>query len=181
MPEFQHKLAFAYYGVAEFSNAIATLKNLLRSNPQRQDQIYFLLGESYLGMGEFKESEAAFCKAIELNPKDSMYHASYAALLQKQAPSRLDDALVELQKATALNSSDPALQLQLGLCYESKGDLPASLRLLEKAVRGDPEALPAHVALARVYFKLGKRPEGQEEKKAIAQLETRLQQEKLTR
>jgi hypothetical protein len=52
---------------------------------------------------------------------------------------------------------------------------------LEKAVRGAPDALPAHVALARLYFKLGRRPEGQEEKKTIAQLEARLQQEKLTR
>jgi tetratricopeptide (TPR) repeat protein len=181
LPDFQHKLAFAYYGVAEFSNAIATLENLLRSNPQRQDQIYFLLGESYLGMGEFKESEAAFRKAIELNPKDPMYYASYATLLQKQGPSRLDDAIAELQKATELNSSDPAPLLQLGLCYESKGELPEALHFLEKAVRGAPDALPAHVALARVYFKLGKRPEGQEEKKTIAQLETRLQQEKLTR
>ncbi len=181
LPEFQHKLAFAYYGMAEFSNAIATLENLLRANPERQDQIYFLLGKSYLGMGEFKQSEAAFRKAIELNPKDPMYYASYGTLLQKQGPNRLDDAMAELQKATELNSSDPALLLQLGLCYESKGELPESLRFLEKAVRGAPDALPAHIALARVYFKLGKRPEGQEEKKIIAQLETRLQQEKLTR
>ena len=181
LPEFQHKLAFAYYGVAEFSNAIATLENLLGSNPERQDQIYFLLGESYLGMGEFKESEAAFRKAIELNPKDSLYYASYATLLQKLGPNRLDDAIAELQKATELNSSDPALPLKLGLCYESKGDLPASLSQLERAVRGAPDSLPAHVALARVYFKLGKRPEGQEEKKTIAQLETRQQQEKLKR
>jgi tetratricopeptide (TPR) repeat protein len=181
LPEFQHKLAFAYYGVAEFSNAIATLQNLLRADPPRQDQIYFLLGESYFGMGQFKESEAAFCKAIELNPKDPMYYESYAALLQKQGPNRLDDAIAELQKASELNSSDPGLLLQLGLCYESKGDLVESLHLLKKAVKGVPDSLPAHVALARLYFKLGRRPEGQEEKKTIAQLETKLQQEKLTR
>lgn len=181
LPEFQHKLAFAYYGVAEFSNAISTLENLLRANPERQDQIYFLLGESYLGMGQFKESEAAFGKAIELNPKDSMYHASYATLLQKQGPARLDDAIGQLQKATELNSSDSALLLQLGLCYESKEDLPDALHLLEKAVHGAPDSLPAHVALARVYFRLGKRPEGQEEKKTIARLETRQQQEKSAR
>ncbi len=181
LPEFQHKLAFAYYGVGEFSNAIATLQDLLRSNPQRQDQIYFLLGNSYLGMGEFEKSEAAFRKAIELNPKDPMYHESYATLLQKQGLNRLDDAIAELRKASELNSADPAPLLQLGLCYESKGELPESLNFLQRAVRAVPGSLAAHVALARVYFKLGRRPEGQEEKKTIAQLETRLQQEKLTR
>jgi tetratricopeptide (TPR) repeat protein len=179
LPDFQHKLAFAYYGVAEYSNAVSTLEKLLRRNPQRQDQIYFLLGNSYLGMGTFDESESAFRKAIELNPKDPMYYGSYAALLRKEGPSRIDDALVQLQKASQLAPSDPHVLVQLGLCYESKGDLNQSLALLERAVRGEPDSIAAHVALARVYFRLGRKAEGQKEKKTIAELETRIQRERV--
>lgn len=181
LPEFQHKLAFAYYGVGEFSNAVTTLENLLRANPRRKDQIYFLLGNSYLGMGRFGESEAAFRKAIELNPKDPMYRKSYAALLQKEGSTRLDEALAQLQQASQFAPSDPSLMLQLGLCYESKGNLNDSVVLLEKAARGEPDSVPAHVALARIYFRLGRRTEGQDEKKTIAGLEAEIQQEKLTR
>jgi tetratricopeptide (TPR) repeat protein len=181
LPEFQHKLAFAYYGVAEFSNAVTLLENLLRANPPRQDQIYFLLAKSYLGMGKFDESENAFRKAIELNPKDPQYLESYARLLQKEGSGRLDDALAQLQEALQFAPSDPSLMLQLGLCYESKGNLNASVGFLEKAVRGEPDSVPAHVALARVYFRLGRKAEGQGEKKTIAELEAKTQQEKLTR
>jgi tetratricopeptide (TPR) repeat protein len=177
--DFQHKLAFAYYGVSEYSNAITTLENLLHTNPQRRDQIYFLLANSYLGMGRFDESEAAFRKAIELNPQDPMYYESYATLLRKEGPKRLNDALDQLQKASQFAPSDASLMLQLGLCYESQGDLNRSVTFLEKAVRGEPDSVPAHVALARVYFRLGRKPEGQEQKRTIAELETKVQREKL--
>ncbi len=178
LPEFQHKLAFAYYGIGEFSNAVTTLENLLHANPLRQDQIYFLLGNSYLGMGRFDESEAAFRKAIQMNPKDPMYYESYATLLRKEGPERLDDAIGQLKQASQFASSDPSLMLQLGLCYELKSDLNDSVGLLEKAVRGEPDSVPAHVALARVYFRLGRKTQGQDEKKTIAQLEAKIQHQR---
>src|SRR6185437_16197461 len=34
LPEFQYKLALAYYGVQEFSNAITTLEGLLKTSPR---------------------------------------------------------------------------------------------------------------------------------------------------
>ncbi len=129
-------------------------------------------------MGRFDESEAAFRKAIQLNPKDPMYYESYATLLRKEGPDRLDEALGQLTQASQFAASDPSLMLQLGLCYESKGDLNDSVGPLEKAVRGDPDSVPAHVALARVYFRLGRKTQGQDEKKTIARLEAKIQQQR---
>jgi tetratricopeptide (TPR) repeat protein len=175
LPEFQHKLAFAYYGVGEFSKTIEVLENLLRANPPRQDQIYFLLANSYFSMGKLEQSESAFRKAIELNPKEALYYESYAVLLRKEGPSRVEDALVQLKQAIKLSPQDPAILLQLGLCYESKSDVKQAVAPLEAAVGGDPESLPARVALARVYFKLGRKTEGETEKKSVAELEAKLQ------
>jgi tetratricopeptide (TPR) repeat protein len=175
LPEFQHKLAFAYYGVGEFSNAIEVLDNLLRANPARQDQIYFLLASSYFGMGKLDQSETAFRKAIELNPKEALYYEAYASLLRKQGQSRVDDALLQLKQATQLSPQDPAILLQLGLCYEAKSDAQSAVAPLEAAVRGDPESLSGRVALARVYFKLGRKSEGETEKESVAELEAKLQ------
>ena len=175
LPEFQHKLAFAYYGVGEFSKAVSVLQDLLRADPPRQDQIYFLLASSHFGMGKLDESESAFRKAIELNPKEPLYYESYATLLRKQGSARIDDALAELKQAAQLAPQDPALLLQIGLSYESKGDVKEAVSPLEAAVRGDPESLPARVALARVYFKLGRKTEGETEKQSVAELEAKLQ------
>lgn len=179
LPEFQYKLALAYYGVQEFSNAVATLENLLTTNPRRQDQIYYILGNSYFTMGKFDRSEAAFRKAIELNPKEPDYYENLATLLRKQGSSRLDDAMIQLQKAAAFAPSDPRLTFQLGLAYEAKGDWKEAAALLEKTVREQPGLVPAHVALARIYFHLGKRPEGLREKALIASLEQKKQQQRL--
>ncbi len=177
LPEFQHKLAFAYYGAGQFSKAIDVLQNLLHSNPERQDQIYFLLANSYFGMGELDDSEAAFRKAIKLNPKDPLYYASYVTLLRKEGQSRVDDALGELKLALQLAPQDPALLLQAGLCHESKGDAKNAVGPLEAAVKGNPESLSARVALARVYFRLGRKDEGAAEKQRITELEAKLQKQ----
>jgi tetratricopeptide (TPR) repeat protein len=177
LPEFQHKLAYAYYGVGEFSNAIDILEKLLHSNPQRQDQIYFLLASSYYGMGKFDESENAFRKAIELNPKEPLYYESYGTLLRKEGQTRNEDALAMLKQAVHLAPKDPPLLLQLGLCYEAKGDYQAAVTPLEAAAQGNPDSLPARVALARVYFRLGRKAEGENVKQKIAELESKLQHE----
>ena len=177
LAEFQHKLAFAYYGVGEFSKAIDVLQNLLRADPQRKDQIYFLLASSFFGMGKLGDSETAFRKAIELNPKEPLYYESYASLLRKEGQSRTEDALAALKLALQLAPQDPALLLQVGLCYESKQDWTDAVVPLEAAVRGNPESLPSRVALARVYFRLGRKSEGENEKQRITELETKLQKQ----
>lgn len=179
LPEFQHKLAFAYYGVGDFSKAIETLQNLLRGDPKRQDQIYFLLASSYFGMGKLDECETAYRKAIELNPKEPLYYESYATMLRNQGPTRLDDALSELSQAAQFAPHDPAMLLQLGLCYESRGEAMLALAPLEQAVHGNPELLPARVALARVYFKLGRKKDGEAEKAKVGELESKMQKQQV--
>ena len=176
LPEFQYQLALAYYRGAELANAVATLQRLLQMNPRRKDRIYFLLGNSYLAVGNFAEAEKSYRSAIEMNPKDPAYYEEFATLLRKEGPGRLDDAIAELRHGLQFDSSNPSLALQLALCYESKGDLNSAVTLAEQAVRGQPERLPGHVALSRIYFRLGRRADGQREKKTIAQLEEKQQQ-----
>ena len=178
-PEYKYKLALAYYGVQEFSNAIATLEDLLKTNPRRQDQIYYILGNSYFTMGDFEQSEASYRKAIELNPKEPDYYENLASLLRKQGPGRLDEAILQLKRASQFDPSNPRVTLQLGLSYETKGDLKNAAAFIEKAITEEPGLVPAHVALARIYFRQGRKSDGLKEKTVIAALERRKQQERL--
>ena len=178
-PEYQYKLALAYYGVQEFSNAVATLEQLLKTNPRRQDQIYYILGNSYFTMGNFERSEGSFRKAIELNPKEPDYYENLATLLRKEGRSHLDDAILQLKRASEFDPSSPRLGLQLGLCYESEGALKEAAASIERSIAAEPGLVPAHVALARIYFRLGRRQDGLKEKTAIAALEQKKQQERI--
>lgn len=176
LPEFQYKLALAYFGVSKFSDTITTLDKLLQTNPRRQDQIYYLLGHSYVATGKLEDAEKAYRKAIEMNPKVPAYYEEFATLLRREGPDRLEDAIAELKRAFQFDPSNPSLALQLALCYESKGEMTSAMHLAEEAIRKRPDVLPAHVALARIYFRLGKKVEGQKEKETIAELEKKQQE-----
>jgi tetratricopeptide (TPR) repeat protein len=106
-----------------------------------------------------------------MNPKDPAYSEQFAAVLRSQGPGRLEEAIAQIKRARQLDSSSPGLALQLALSYESKGDLSSAVGPAEEAVHLRPDVLPAHVALARIYFKLRRRADGQKEKKIIAELE----------
>lgn len=171
LPEFQYKMALAYYGAAKISETVVTLEKLLRMNPRRKDQIYYMLGNSYLTMGKLAEAEKAYRSAIEMNPKDPAYCEQFATVLRSEGPARLDEAIAQLKRAQQLDSSNPGIALQLALSYESKGDLSSAVGPAEEAVLRKPDVLQAHVALARIYFRLGRRTDGQKEKRIIAELE----------
>ena len=171
LPEFQYKMALAYYGAAKISESVVTLEKLLRMNPRRKDQIYYILGNSYLTMGKLVEAEKAYRNAMEMNPKDPAYSEQFAAVLRSEGPERLEEAIAQLKRARQLDASNAGLALQLALSYESKGDLKSAVGPAEEAVRLRPDVLPAHVALARIYFRLGRRTDGQKEKSIIAKLE----------
>ncbi|MCI0622951.1 MAG: hypothetical protein L0387_15055 [Acidobacteria bacterium] len=55
---------------------------------------------------------------------------------------------------------------------------PKAQSLLEEAVEQQPDLIPAHVALARVYYRQKKREEGNREKSIIARLEAEQQARK---
>jgi len=176
LPEFQYKLALAYFAETKFSEVIDTLNKLLQTNPRRQDQIYYMLGHSYVATGKLGDAEKAYRRAIEMNPKIPAYYEEFATVLRREGPEHLDEAIVELKRGVQFDPTNPRLALQLALCYESKGDINSALRLAEEAAGKEPDVLPAHVALARIYFRLGKKVEGQKEKETIAELEKKQQQ-----
>jgi tetratricopeptide (TPR) repeat protein len=179
LPEFQFALALAYYKTARYTDAAATLESLIRTNPRRQDQIYFWLGNADLALGKQEDAETAYRKAIEINPKQPAYYENFATLLRRQGPEKLDDAIVQLKRANQYDPNDPYVGLQLALCYESKGNLADAAKLLEKAVQRDPTLVPAHIALARIYFRLDKKTDAEREKETVKVLQQKVQQQQM--
>ena len=179
LPNYQYALALAYYGQHHYLESAAILEKLLESQPPRKDKVSYLLGNSYLALGKLSESESAYRAAIQSNPKDPRYYVSYAEVVRKEAPDKLDEAIAQLKSAQQMDPGDWRIGLQLGLCYESKGQFADAASLIEKAVQAQPELTPAHVALARVYFRLGRRADGERERNSVADLEKKQQEERV--
>jgi tetratricopeptide (TPR) repeat protein len=179
LPEYQFALGVGYYGNGHYADAVSTLEALLRSNPRRQDQIYFWLGNAYLELDQQEKAEGAYRKSIEINPKNPEYYESLATLLRREGPEKLDEAIAQLKRAHQYSPGDSRVGLQLALCYESKDNLADASALLEKTLEKEPGLLPAHIALARIDFRLGKKAEAEQEKQKVKTLQEKIQQQKM--
>ncbi len=170
LPEFRYKLALAYYGMHQYDQAIEVLEGLAHQHPEL-DLPQLFLGNCYYAMGDLKDAEPFYRKAIQLNPKRVSNYPPLAQLLRKQGGARTDEAIRYLQTALGLDPSDMQSKLELAVCYVEKQRLRESQVLLEDVTRAQPELVQAHRVLARVYYRLGKKQEGDREKSIVARLE----------
>ena len=169
--EFRYKLALACYYSRQYPKAVSEFEKLLGQSAPRLDLVQHYLGNSYLAMGEFAKAEACYRKAIEINPKGVANYLALAALLTKPGVDRTDEAIPILEKAMDQDPADPRPKLQLALCYEAKKDLTQAQALLEEITRAEPDFIPGHVELSRIYYQAGKQTEGDREKVTITRLE----------
>lgn len=176
LPEFQYKLALAYYSLNQFPQSISVLEDLGRQHPE-YDLVQFFLGNSYMAAGDLEAAEIRYRKAIELNPTRSGNYSPLAQLLRKRGGNSIDEAITFLQTALKLDPTDIQTKLELALCYEGKRRLPESQALLEQVTRAMPGHYQAHVALARVYYRQGKKPEGDQERAIVTRIENAKQDE----
>jgi tetratricopeptide (TPR) repeat protein len=180
LPNYQYALGLAYYNEHHYAEAAAVLEKLLLIHPPREDKVEDVLGDAYLSMDKLDQAEAAYRKAIDENPKNPDYYVAYATTLRRRGADNLDDAITRLQSAQQITPNDWRIQLELGLCYESKGEYRDAAALVEQAVQSQPQLTAAHVALVRIYFRLGRKADGEREKGIVAELEKK-QQQKLIR
>ena len=73
-------------------------------------------------------------------------------------------------KALALRPGDPGARLQAALVHVAEGRLEAARQLLEPLVAEEPSFSEAHVSLATVYYRLGRREDGNREQQVVQRL-----------
>ncbi len=94
-----------------------------------------------------KNSEFCFNKAIEMSKDDwFIFQLVGWAYMERKQYSRAQHYFSE---ATALNSSNPFLWLQLGLCCQNLGFFPRAIKCFQQALEIDPRYKPADKALTK--------------------------------
>ena len=115
------------------------------------------LAEAYTALGwvttfydwSWVEAETNFKKAIELNPKYANAHHYYSLFLM--ANKRLDEGLLEVQRAYELDPLSMIINTSLGVAYYFRRDHDEAVRRYFKALEFDPNFAPAHAYLAGPY------------------------------
>jgi tetratricopeptide (TPR) repeat protein len=171
LPEYHYKVAWGHYGMRQLPQAAAELESLVREHPE-MDLPHYSLGNCYIVLGRLADAETQYRAAIRINPRKASYYDALAQVLRKQGKGEVEEAITLLEKAQRLDPGDAQGAVQLALCYEQKGNLAKAQEYLQAAIRQQPDMLDAHRVLARVYYRQGNSPGGDQEAAIVSKLDS---------
>src|SRR3954452_18753286 len=148
---------------ADLRHRETELRNALKANPN-DGNIHFQLGRVYLDEGNWRAAITELRAARRSNaPSDDLDAQLAWALYLQDDYSAL---FREIQPGERNPKSESIVRMSLGLAYLYTSDLGSAERLLRDAVRLDPGAWRAHIALARLLILTRKLTEAREQLEA---------------
>jgi tetratricopeptide (TPR) repeat protein len=137
----------------KFKEAERTLSNSEKYF-KNKESYYFMVGANYERQKEYDKAEAAFKKALELNPKNAAALNYYGYMLADRG-DRLQQSLDLIKQAVDLEPNNGAYLDSLGWVYFKLNQTEEAEIYLKKAldrVRKDPTV---HEHLGDVYYRKG--------------------------
>lgn len=120
----------------------------------------YALGYNGLGLvrsalGQDKEAEAAFKKAIELQPNNSESHNNYGTFLCSRG--RYDESITQFLEAVKnpLYTTPNLAYANAGICADRKNDTAKAEAYLNKALQIQPLTYSAAYQLAEIQYRRG--------------------------
>ena len=113
-------------------------------------RVHVLLGDAYRGRQMFKEAEAEYRKAIQLDPRDLAANLGLAATHQEAG--RPDEAFPEVKTVLQLAPHDPAANLLMAKILVYRHEFDQAEPYARIALQGDSASLPnVHGLLGKIY------------------------------
>ena len=169
-PEFHYSLGLAYYNLAQFTKAKDEFEEALRLDPNL-DRAQFLLANCVASEGDFSKAADILRRLIGMHPKNVIYWTTLGDVLRQAGPENRPEALRACHRALALKPGDPHTQFVLATILLDAGDFAGARQLLERLEKLSPNELEAHVALARVYARMGHPELARQEKEIVDKLQ----------
>lgn len=115
--EARYALARALTKTAKTGAAIAAFKQLLNLNPTEELKIwsYYLMGNAYVGLGQYTEAIEKYQESIKLKADLSKPH--YNLGIAYAASNRIVDAVTEFKQAGRLKPDYAKAHFNLGVAY----------------------------------------------------------------
>jgi putative PEP-CTERM system TPR-repeat lipoprotein len=123
----------------------------------RSAVVQYVLGTVHQRRGELGQAEAAYRKAVELDPRQMPARLALAKIYL--STNKPDQALVELDKGLSIDRGNAEGWLLSGVAHERKGDVPKAQEAFQKALAINPRFAPAANNLAWLYSEHGGDPE----------------------
>jgi len=170
-PLYLYWLARLDYDAQSYITAIERLHEVIEIDPKMM-RAYDILGLCYEYLGKSDEASKSYNQAVDLNRmqlKPSPWPLVDLAV-SLIGVNRLEDARKSLDEALRYDAKLPQAQYQLGRVLEMQGSFDAAFQALIRASDLDPEYPEPHLALGRLYHRLGNRQRAEAEIARFRQL-----------
>jgi tetratricopeptide (TPR) repeat protein len=168
-PQIELALGVAYYGMRRFGDTITQFLKTIDLAPDIPQPYLFLGRIMEHAQDRMPELTQRFAEFQARNPNSSIGYLLHAKGIIAQLPSSGFPAEAQraydlLQKSISLKEDDAEAHLQLGILLERKREYDQARKHLERAVQLNPNGSAAHYRLARVYERLGRKEDAEQQR-----------------
>jgi type IV pilus assembly protein PilF len=148
------ELASAYFGRGQNDTALDEVTQALAADPDYAEA-YNLRGLIYAALGDARQADESFQRALQLRPDDADTMHNYGWFLCQER--RYDQAQAQFTRALAQPQyrAQTRTLLAQGVCQARAGQLPMAERTLMRAYELDPSNPVTAVNLAEVLYRSG--------------------------
>jgi eukaryotic-like serine/threonine-protein kinase len=102
-------------------------------------------------------ADAAFQRALQINPSYATAHQWYALYLSNLSKS--EQAIAQINRAQELDPRSLIIEVNAGWCYYLAHQYDKAIELLKKVAESEPSFWAAHAALGQTYLAKGNLPD----------------------
>lgn len=135
--------------------------------------VYSIYGDALRQCEDNAAAQKAYGKALEQDPADFEANLYLGAHMRQE--QNFDEALTYLEKALLARPESPAALYQRAATLFGQGKTEEARRKLESLLKDWPTFVEAHVTLAAVYYRLGRRADGDRERDTVRELNAKVQ------
>jgi tetratricopeptide (TPR) repeat protein len=169
-------LGIQHMGRPDSREAVPELQRAAELNPDLPT-VHSLLGVALMNAGDRPAAMTAFRRELASNPNDFQANLRLGLLLRDE--NRLDEARDYLARAARLRPKDPDVLYGMARIQLGKDDLDGAQKTLEELVASAPDFEGGHVLLATVYYRRGRKDDGDREKAVVERLKAQRKEKEL--
>jgi tetratricopeptide (TPR) repeat protein len=168
-PQLELALGVTYYGLRNFERAVDQFLKTIALAPDIP-QPYAFLGRTMDHAGDrLPEVIARFAEYERRNPDNYLACVLYAKALIEHLPPTGDppeaaQAYALADKALKMDDERAEAHYLMGVLLERKSEFEPARVQLERSIQLNPNDAAAHFRLARVYMKLGRKEEAEQQR-----------------
>lgn len=171
-------LGAARMAIYDASGAFDELSVAVKLNP-KLPMAHYLYGTAQLTLGQRDKSMQSFREELAIDPNEFGSNLYLGVLLNQS--ENYKEAMPHLARALQVRPGEPAARYQIVLSEIGMGNLEEARKSLEALVKDHPNFLDAHVSLARLYYRLRMKEDGDRQRAIVDKLNAEVQAQRRAR